>query len=174
MLHHFFYLTIAIFICQFGYTDETPPPLPAKNETINEVTLAIIKPDAVKSNRVGDIISLIEKSGLRVAAIKMGVLSKEEAAQFYQAHKDQPFYNELITFMSSGPIVILAIEGPEAITKSRKIIGATNPEKAETGTIRKWFGTSVTQNAIHGSDSPAAAKDELFFFFDPDEISPRF
>lgn len=146
------------------------PPVQKNSISQQELTLAIIKPDAVKKHKIGEIIAQIEKAGLSIVGIKMGTLSKEEASEFYAAHQKRPFYNDLTTFMSSGPIVALAIEGPDAVNKTRKIIGATDPSKAEVGTLRKWFGTSITENAVHGSDSLNASKEELFFFFDPDEL----
>ena len=139
-----------------------------------ELTLSIIKPDAVKNNHIGDIISRFEKEGLRVAGIKMVRLSKDQAAQFYQVHKDRPFYSDLVNFMSSGPVVVIALEGKEAVSKNRKLMGATDPGKAEKGTIRADFAESVTKNAVHGSDSPETARKEILFFFRPNDIQQRF
>lgn len=135
-----------------------------------EQTLAMIKPDAVAKNHVGEIIALYEKNGLHVAALKMTKLSKEDAGKFYAVHKDRPFYEELTTFMSTGPVVAIVLEGPEAIVKNREIMGATDPQKASLGTIRSLFAESVTKNAVHGSDSPGAAAEEIAFFFKPDEV----
>lgn len=139
-----------------------------------ERTLAIIKPDAVSGNHIGEILSRFEQSGLRIAGIKMANLSKEQASQFYQVHRDRPFYPELVDFMSSGPVIVLVLEGDNAIAKNRQIIGATDPKKASPGTIRADFAESVGRNAIHGSDSPEAAQTEIFFFFRPNELYTRY
>lgn len=135
-----------------------------------EQTLSIIKPDAVKANHIGAIIDRFEKNGLKVAAIKKVALTKEDAKKFYAVHKDRPFYNDLATFMSSGPVVVMVLEGDDAIAKNRKIMGATNPEKADAGTIRKDFAKSMQENAVHGSDSLESAASEIKFFFQPSEI----
>ncbi len=137
-------------------------------------TISIIKPDAVGTNHIGDVISRFEKSGLRIAAIKMAVLTKDQAGQFYAVHKDKPFYPELVNFMSSGPVVVLVLEGQDAIAKNRQIMGATNPEKAERGTLRADYAESVSRNAVHGSDSPEAAKQEIDFFFKNHDIYKRY
>lgn len=146
---------------------------PAKSQEI-ETTLAIIKPDAVQANHIGEIIARYEKEGIRVAAVKMGTLSKEEAAEFYRQHKGRPFFDDLVTYMSSGPIVILALQGKGSILKNREIMGATDPSKADKGTLRQVFGQSISKNAVHGSDSSDSAKDEILFFFEPDEVAKRF
>ncbi len=138
-----------------------------------EQTLSIIKPDAVQNNHIGEIISRFEQSGLRIAAIKMTTLSKDQAGKFYQVHRDRPFYRDLVDFMSSGPVVILVLEGNQAITKNREIMGATDPKKADRGSLRADFAESVTRNAVHGSDSPETAKEEIQFFFQPSDISHR-
>lgn len=135
-----------------------------------ERTLSMIKPDAVAGNHIGEIVSRFEKNGLRIAAIKKDKLSKEEAEQFYIAHKDRPFYKDLVTFMSSGPIVAIVLEGPNAVAKNRELMGATDPKKAAKGTLRADFAKDVQMNAVHGSDSPEAAKNEINFFFDEEEI----
>lgn len=135
-----------------------------------EQTLALIKPDAVKSGHMGEIVSRYEKSGLRIAALKMTRLSKEQASAFYAAHKERSFYPELVTFMSSGAIVALVLEGDNAIQKNRQLMGDTDPKKAAPGTLRADFGQSKGQNAVHGSDSLEAAKTEIAFFFNPAEI----
>lgn len=140
----------------------------------NEYTLSIIKPDAVATNHIGDIISHFERAGLRMAAIKMAWLTKEQAGQFYHVHQNRPFYPELIDFISSGPVVILVLEGENAIAKNRQLMGATNPQKAEPGTIRSKYAQSVSRNAVHGSDSPEAAQEEISFFFQPNEIFNRY
>lgn len=136
-------------------------------------TLSIIKPDAVAANHIGEIIARFEQAGLHVAAIKMEHLSKDKAGQFYAVHKDRPFYSDLTTFMSSGPIVAIVLEGDNAIAKNREIMGATDPSKAAKGTLRADFAQSVTKNAVHGSDSPETAKEEIAFFFMPSEINSR-
>jgi nucleoside-diphosphate kinase len=136
----------------------------------HEQTLAIIKPDAVASNHIGDIIARLEKNGLRVEGLKLTRLHKAQAEKLYEIHKDRPFYNDLVAFMSSGPVVVIALEGENGVAKNREIIGATNPKDAAKGTIRADFASSVTQNAIHGSDSVENAKNEIAFFFTPDEL----
>lgn len=136
-------------------------------------TLSIIKPDAVESNHIGDIISRFEKSGLRIVGIKILNLSKDQASKFYQVHRDRPFYPQLVDFMSSGPVVIMVLEGDNAIAKNRELMGATDPKKAASGTIRADYAQSVSRNAVHGSDSPETAKEEILFFFQPNELVQR-
>ncbi len=133
--------------------------------TNQERTLSIIKPDAVKGNHIGDIISRFEKSGLKIAEIKMVRLSPSQAGEFYGEHHGKPFYDDLVRFMTSGPVVVIVLEGNNAIAKNREIMGATNPEKAMKGTIRADFAQSVTENSVHGSDSPESAQREIGFFF---------
>lgn len=135
-----------------------------------EQTLSILKPDVVKEHNIGDIISYFEDANLNISAMKMTRLSKDQAAKFYAEHQGKPFFSDLVEFMSSGPIVALVLEGDGVIAKNRKLMGATDPKKAEQGTIRADFAESVTRNAVHGSDSPEAAKREISFFFKPDEI----
>ena len=130
-----------------------------------EKTLSIIKPDAVKRDLTGRIISMFEEKGLRVVAQKKILLSKEQAGSFYAVHRERPFFDELCEFMSSGPIVAQVLQGNNAIELNRQIMGATNPEQAETGTIRREFALSMTENSAHGSDSPETARDEINFFF---------
>jgi nucleoside-diphosphate kinase len=146
------------------------------NQSQNKVerTLAIIKPDAVKNNHIGDIVTRYEKAGLRVAAIEMRQLSKDDASEFYATHKDRPFYNDLVTFMSSGPVVLVVLEGTNAIAKNRQLMGGTDPRQADRGTIRADYANSTTQNAVHGSDTPENAKKEIDDFFDNDEIFNRY
>lgn len=139
-------------------------------QAAQEQTLAIIKPDAVANNHVGDIISRYEKSGLHLKALKMTRLNKQQAEKFYAVHKDRPFYKDLTTFMSSGPIVVLVLDGDNSVAKNREIIGATNPKDAAKGTIRADFAKSITENAIHGSDSLDNATSEISFFFPVYEI----
>jgi nucleoside-diphosphate kinase len=128
-------------------------------------TLTIVKPDAVKRNAVGDIIEQFEKNGFRILAMKMLEISKHQAEQFYAVHSSRSFYNSLTDFMSSGPIVVLALEKENAIADLRQLMGATNPASAEEGTIRKKWGASIEYNAIHGSDAEDTARFELSFFF---------
>ena len=135
-----------------------------------EKTLSIIKPDAVKRDLTGKIIAMFEEKGLRVVAQKKIWLSKEQAGSFYDVHRDRPFFDELCEFMSSGPIVVQVLQGNSAIELNREIMGATNPEQAEAGTIRKEFALSMTENSAHGSDSPETAREEISFFFSGLEI----
>lgn len=138
-----------------------------------ERTLSIIKPDAVGKNHIGDIISRFEKGGLHIVAAKMIHLSKKQAEDFYAVHKERPFYGDLVKFMTTGPTLIMVLEGPNAIIKNREIMGATDPKKANPGTIRKDFATSIDENAVHGSDSAENAKIEISFFFKPEEVTTR-
>lgn len=135
-----------------------------------EQTLSIIKPDAVKSKHIGEILHHFEKNDLHVTALKMLKLSPEKARAFYQEHEGKPFFNDLIQFMSSGPIVAVVLSGDDAVTKNRNLMGPTDPAKAEKGTLRKEFATSITQNAVHGSDSKSSAVREIAFFFSSEEI----
>lgn len=135
-----------------------------------EQTLSIIKPDAVKKNVIGEIISRFEQNELRVVAMKRIKLSKEEAEGFYYVHKARPFFESLCTFMSEGPIVVMVLEGEDAIAKNRALMGATNPENADAGTIRKDFAESIERNAVHGSDSAESAAFEILYFFSGMEI----
>lgn len=136
----------------------------------SEKTLSIIKPDAVSKNVVGEIITRFEKGGLRIAAAKMMHLSTEQAQQFYAVHKERPFFPALVSFMSSGPVLVQVLEGENAIARNREIMGATNPKDAAAGTIRADFADSIDHNAVHGSDAPETAKQEIAFFFRPEEI----
>ena len=135
-----------------------------------EKTLSIIKPDAVKRDLTGKIVAMFEEKGLRVVAQKKIWLSKEQAGSFYDVHRDRPFFGELCEFMSSGPIVVQVLQGNSAIELNREIMGATNPDQAEPGTIRKEFALSMTENSAHGSDSPETAREEISFFFSGLEI----
>jgi nucleoside-diphosphate kinase len=139
-----------------------------------ERTLVIVKPDAVKKNAVGDIVRILQENDLKLLAIKMVHLSKEQAKKFYIVHKDRPFYDELTDFMSSGPCVPMVLEGENAISRVREIIGATDPAKAAEGTIRKKYGTDVGRNAVHASDSPQSASYEIPFFFNQLEIHDQY
>ncbi|MBT4203015.1 MAG: nucleoside-diphosphate kinase [Rhodobiaceae bacterium] len=133
-------------------------------------TLSIIKPDATRRNITGKIIARLEDSGLRVVAQKRIHLSREMAESFYEVHKDRPFYNDLVSFMISGPVVVQVLEGEEAVTKNRDVMGATNPAEAAPNTIRKDFAESIEANSAHGSDSEENAKNEIKFLFDDSEI----
>lgn len=130
-----------------------------------ERTLSIIKPDAVKKNVIGQILARFENAGLKIAAIKFVCLSRAEAAGFYAVHKDRPFFNDLVDFMTSGPVCIQVLEGEGAIKKNRDLMGATNPQEAEAGTIRADFAESIDANAVHGSDSSENAVIEVAYFF---------
>jgi nucleoside-diphosphate kinase len=137
---------------------------------MSERTLAIIKPDAVKKNAVGDIISRYEKAGLKPVAMRLMQMSMPVAEGFYAVHKARPFFGSLCAFMSSGPAVVLVLQGENAIKKNRDLMGATDPAKAETGTIRKAHGANIEFNAVHGSDSPETAAFEIGYFFPGMEI----
>lgn len=138
-----------------------------------ERTLSIIKPDAVAKNVVGKIVSRFEDGGLTVIAAKMMQLTDETAGGFYAEHKERPFFKDLVEFMTSGPVVVQVLEGSNAIAKNRELMGATDPAKAEAGTIRADFAKSIDANAVHGSDSAASAEREIAYFFNAEEICPR-
>ena len=135
-----------------------------------ERTLSIIKPDATKRNITGKIISCFEDSGMNIIAQKKILLTKERAEGFYSVHSDKPFFADLVNFMTSAPIIVQVLEGENAILKNREIMGATNPEEAEEGTIRKQFALSIEANSVHGSDSAETAIEEINYFFDESEI----
>jgi nucleoside-diphosphate kinase len=135
-----------------------------------EQTLSIIKPDGVEKKVIGDVLSRFESAGLRVAAIKMIHMTPEQAGGFYIVHKERPFYGELMEYMSSGPVVVLVLEGSDAISKNRDIMGATNPKEAAPGTIRADHAQSIEKNIVHGSDSMESAVVEIPYFFDDEEI----
>jgi nucleoside-diphosphate kinase len=137
-----------------------------------ERTLSIIKPDAVAKNVIGKIYSRFEDAGLKIVASRMLHLSREQAGEFYAVHKERPFYQDLIDFMTSGPVMVQVLEGDNAIQKNREIMGATNPKDAAPGTIRADFATTVDENAVHGSDGPDTAKVEIAFFF-PEGVCER-
>lgn len=138
-----------------------------------ERTLSIIKPDAVGKNHIGDIISRFEKNGLQVIGAKMMHLDETKAQGFYAVHKERPFFNDLVSFMITGPVLVMVLEGENAIQKNRDIMGATNPQEAAPGTIRADFAKTIDENAVHGSDSPENAKIEIDFFFSNGEILQR-
>jgi nucleoside-diphosphate kinase len=138
-----------------------------------ERTLSIIKPDAVAKNIIGEIYSRFEKNGLRIIAARMMHLSREQAEGFYAVHRQRPFYKDLVQFMTSGPVVVQVLEGEDAINRNRELMGATNPRDAAPGTIRADFATTVDENAVHGSDGPDTAKQEIAFFFGDGGLCPR-
>jgi len=138
-----------------------------------ERTFSIIKPDAVAKNVTGEIVSRFENNGLQVIASKMLHLSKEQAEGFYAVHAERPFYNDLVSFMISGPVVVQVLEGENAISKNRELMGATNPADADPGTIRADFAKTVDENAVHGSDAPETAAVEIKYFFSDEELCPR-
>jgi nucleoside-diphosphate kinase len=137
---------------------------------MTEVTLSIVKPDAVERNLIGEILRRFESAGLKVVAAKLVRLTPERAEAFYAVHKERPFFAGLCSYMSSGPIFVSVLEGQEAISKNREIMGATDPAKAALGTIRKDWGRDVEANAVHGSDGAETAAAEIAFFFKPDEV----
>ncbi|NDF12291.1 MAG: nucleoside-diphosphate kinase [Proteobacteria bacterium] len=136
----------------------------------NERTLSILKPDATKRNITGKVNAKFEAAGLRIVGQKRVFLSRREAEQFYAVHKARPFFGELVDFMISGPVVVQVLEGPNAVAKNREVMGATDPSKADAGTIRKEFALSIGENTVHGSDSLENAKNEIAFFFSECEI----
>jgi nucleoside-diphosphate kinase len=138
-----------------------------------ERTLSIIKPDAVAKNVLGEIYSRFEKAGLRIIAARMEHLSAQKAGEFYAVHKERPFYNDLVDFMTSGPVMVQVLEGEDAIAKNREVMGATNPADAAPGTIRADFAQTVEENAVHGSDGTDTASAEIEFFFGSDGVCPR-
>lgn len=136
-----------------------------------ERTLSIVKPDGTEKNVIGEVLSRFEKNGIRVIALKMVSLTKEDAEGFYAVHRERPFFTSLTEFMSRGPIVVMALEGENAIAKVREIMGATNPEEAAEGTIRKDFASNIEENTVHGSDSPESAEFEINYFFNALELN---
>ncbi len=138
-----------------------------------ERTLSILKPDAVAKNVIGEIFSRFEKAGLRIIAAKMLHLSREQAEGFYAVHKERPFFKDLVAFMTTGPVMVQVLEGENAVAKNRELMGATNPAQAASGTIRADFAQSIGENAVHGSDTPETAAQEIAFFFQHHELCPR-
>lgn len=138
-----------------------------------ERTFSMIKPDAVAKNVIGEIYSRFEKAGLKVIAAKMTHLSREQAEGFYAVHRERPFFKDLVAFMITGPVMLQVLEGENAIAKNRELMGATHPAEAAPGTIRADFAVSIDENAVHGSDGPETAKQEIAFFFSEDELCPR-
>ena len=137
----------------------------------SELTFSIIKPDAVRKNKIGEILARFESAGLKIVAARLEHLSSEKAQGFYAEHQGKPFFEELIKFMTSGPCLLQVLEGENAVNLNRELMGATNPQEAIEGTIRRDFAESIDANAVHGSDSPASAKREIEFFFQTQEIS---
>ena len=135
-----------------------------------ERTFSIIKPDATERNITGAIVSMLESAGLRVVAQRRIRMSKEQAEGFYAVHKERPFFNDLVSFMTSGPVVVQVLEGDNAIALNRQVMGATNPAEAAEGTIRKRFAENIERNSVHGSDAPETAAEEIKYFFADDEI----
>lgn len=138
-----------------------------------ERTLSIVKPDAVAKNHIGSVLQMLEKAGLQVVAAKMMHMTKEQAEGFYAVHKARPFFNDLVSFMTSGPSLVMVLEGENAILHNREVMGATDPKKAAAGTIRALFGAGIEENVVHGSDSPDTAKFEIQHFFKQSELCPR-
>ena len=138
-----------------------------------ERTFSIIKPDAVAKNVIGEIYARFEKAGLRIVAARMLHLTREQAEGFYAVHRERPFFGELVEFMTSGPVMVQVLEGEDAVAKNREVMGATNPKDAAPGTIRADFAEEITENAVHGSDGPDTAAEEIAFFFGEGGICPR-
>lgn len=138
-----------------------------------ERTLSIIKPDGVEKNLIGEVYSRFEQGGLRIVAARMLQLTKEQAEGFYAVHKERPFFADLVSYMTSGPVVVQVLEGDNAIARNREIMGATNPADAAAGTIRADFASSIEENVVHGSDGPDTAATEIAYFFDEGELCPR-
>ena len=139
----------------------------------NERTFSIVKPDGVEKNLIGEVYRRFERAGLSIAAARMLHLTKEQAEGFYAVHKERPFYNDLVTYMTSGPVMVQVLEGANAINLNREIMGATDPAEADPGTIRADFATSIEENIVHGSDGTDTAQQEIAFFFSADEICPH-
>ena len=136
-----------------------------------ERTFSIVKPDAVAKNAIGKVVAMLEAGGLRVVAQKMVRLTAEQAGEFYAVHRERPFYKDLCAFMTEGPVVVQPLEGENAIARNREVMGATDPSKADEGTIRKALGTNIERNACHGSDAPETARQEIAFFFSGAELA---
>ena len=160
------------FVC-IGSANSTEKIENKQKKMSIEKTLSIIKPDAVTANIIGKIISKIEGTGLKIIGMKMIHLTKEQAEKFYEIHKERGFFKDLVTFMVSGPVVVQVLEGENAVARNREIMGATNPNDAAPGTIRKEFASSIDANCVHGSDSIENANTEIAFFFNASEIFNR-
>ena len=161
-------------LCSFSdlRSEEAPMTIETSTTTVQR-TLSIIKPDAVEGNNIGAIIGRFEANGLRIVAARMMQLSQEQAEGFYAVHKERPFFGDLVEYMMSGPVVVMVLEGDNAILKNREIMGATNPKEAAPGTIRADFAQSISANAVHGSDAPETAQNEIEFFFKDGGLCPR-
>jgi nucleoside-diphosphate kinase len=138
-----------------------------------ERTLSIVKPSAVRDNHIGGVLAKLESAGLRIVAAKMIKLTPEQAGNFYDVHRARPFFQELVDFMTSGPVLVQVLEGEDAVAKNREVMGATDPAKAAPGTIRAEFGKDISENAVHGSDAADTARAEIAFFFAQSELCPR-
>jgi nucleoside-diphosphate kinase len=138
-----------------------------------ERTFSIVKPDGVEKNLIGEVYRRFETAGLSIVAARMLHLTREQAEGFYAVHKSRPFYNDLVSYMTSGPVMVQALEGENAIAKNREVMGATNPADADPGTIRADFAASIEENVVHGSDGPDTAREEIAFFFSADQVCPR-
>ena len=138
-----------------------------------ERTFSIVKPDGVEKNLIGEVYRRFEQAGLQIIASRMLHLTREQAEGFYAVHKERPFFNDLVSYMISGPVMVQVLEGEDAIRKNREVMGATNPADADPGTIRADFAASIEENVVHGSDGPDTAREEIAFFFSDDEICPR-
>jgi len=138
-----------------------------------ELTFSIVKPDGVEKNLIGEVYRRFEQGGLRVVAARMLQLTREQAEGFYAVHKERPFFNDLVTYMISGPVMVQVLEGEDAVRVNRQIMGATNPAEADPGTIRADFAASIEENIVHGSDAPETAAEEIGFFFADEQICPR-
>ncbi|MXZ80686.1 MAG: nucleoside-diphosphate kinase [Gammaproteobacteria bacterium] len=138
-----------------------------------ERTFSIVKPDAVADNHIGRIYQRFEEAGLKIVASRMLHMTRQQAEQFYDVHRERPFYRDLVEFMTSGPVMVQVLEGEDAIARNREVMGATNPAEAASGTIRADFATDVQENAVHGSDAPETAEREIAFFFESSQICPR-
>jgi nucleoside-diphosphate kinase len=138
-----------------------------------ERTFSIVKPDGVEKNLIGEVYRRFEEAGLSIIASRMLHLTREQAEGFYAVHSERPFYNDLVNYMTSGPVIVQALEGENAIAKNREVMGATNPADADPGTIRADFAASIEENVVHGSDGPDTAREEIAFFFADDQVCPR-
>ena len=138
-----------------------------------ERTFSIVKPDGVEKNLIGEVYRRFEQAGLQIVASRMLQLSREQAEGFYAVHSERPFFNDLVSYMISGPVIVQVLEGENAIQKNREIMGATNPADADPGTIRKDFAASIEENVVHGSDGPDTAAEEIRYFFADDQLCPR-
>lgn len=160
----------ALFLSSASLSADPNAEKALEKALVIEQTLSIVKPDAVEHNQLGEILEYYETAGLKVVAAKLTQLTPDQAKAFYAVHKDKAFFNDLIAFMISGPVLVQVLEGEDAVAVNRQVMGVTDPHKASPGTIRADFGTDVQHNAVHGSDSPENAKKEISFFFKPEEI----